>query len=102
MCIRDRSTVGIRYREALAKHAPGERPDFVSLEGYVTGNLLVEGLRRAGTHLSTEELVNALETTRGLDVGLGVPLSFGMSEHQASHKVWGTVLEALKRMTAVS
>jgi hypothetical protein len=88
------STVGIRYREALAKHAPGEKPDFVSLEGYVTGNLLVEGLRRAGRNLSTEDLVNALETIRGLDMGLGVPLSFGMSEHQASHKVWGTVLDA--------
>jgi hypothetical protein len=66
----------------------------VSLEGYVTGNLLVEGLRRVGRNVSTEELVNALETIRGLDVGLGVPLSFGMSEHQASHKVWGTVLDA--------
>jgi branched-chain amino acid transport system substrate-binding protein len=88
------STVGIRYREALGKYAPGEKPDFVSLEGYVSGNLLVEGLRRTGKNLSTEELVNALETIRGLDVGLGVPLSFGMSEHQASHKVWGTVLDA--------
>ncbi len=88
------STVGIRYREALGKYSPGEKPDFVSLEGYVTGNLLVEGLRRAGRNLSTEDLVNALETIRGLDVGLGVPLSFGMSEHQASHKVWGTVLDA--------
>jgi ABC-type branched-subunit amino acid transport system substrate-binding protein len=88
------STVGIRYREALGKYAPGEKPDFVSLEGYVTGNLLVEGLRRVGRNVSTEELVNALETIRGLDVGLGVPLSFGMSEHQASHKVWGTVLDA--------
>ena len=37
------STVGIRYREALGKYSPGEKPDFVSLEGYVTGNLLVDG-----------------------------------------------------------
>ena len=88
------STVGIRYREALARYSPGEKPDFVSLEGYITGNLLLEGLRRAGRNLGTEELVNALESIRGLDVGLGVPLSFGMSEHQASHKVWGTVLDA--------
>ena len=42
------STVGIRYREALARCAPGERPDFVSLEGYVTGNLLIEGLSARG------------------------------------------------------
>ena len=38
--------------------------------------------------------MNALESIHGLDVGLGVPLAFGMSEHQASHKVWGTVLDA--------
>jgi branched-chain amino acid transport system substrate-binding protein len=88
------STVGIRYREALAKYAPGEKPDFVSLEGYVTGNLLVDGLKRAGKNLNTEELVNALEAIQKLDMGLGVPLAFGLSEHQASHKVWGTVLDA--------
>jgi ABC-type branched-subunit amino acid transport system substrate-binding protein len=88
------STVGIRYREALAKYAPGEKPDFVSLEGYVTGNLLVDGLKRAGKNLNTEELVNALEGIQKLDMGLGVPLAFGMSEHQASHKVWGTVLDS--------
>ncbi|HEY1904978.1 MAG TPA: ABC transporter substrate-binding protein [Myxococcaceae bacterium] len=88
------STVGIRYREALAKYAPGEKPDFVSLEGYVTGNLLVDGLKRAGRNLNTEDLVNSLEAIQKLDMGLGVPLAFGMSEHQASHKVWGTVLDA--------
>jgi ABC-type branched-subunit amino acid transport system substrate-binding protein len=88
------STVGMRYRDALARFAPGEKPDFVSLEGYVSGNLLLEGLRRAGRNLTTEELVNALESIRGLDVGLGVPISFGLSEHQGSHKVWGTVLDA--------
>jgi ABC-type branched-subunit amino acid transport system substrate-binding protein len=88
------STLSIRYREALAKYAPGEKPDFVSLEGYVTGNLLVDGLKRAGKNLNTEDLVNALEGIQKLDIGLGVPLAFGMSEHQASHKVWGTVLDA--------
>ena len=88
------STVAIQYRDALARYAAGEKPDFVSFEGYVAGNLLVEGLRRAGRNLSTEDLVNALESIHGLDIGLGVPLGFGMSEHQASHKVWGTVLDA--------
>ncbi len=88
------STVGIRYREALAKFAPEEKPDFISLEGFVTGTLLIEGLKAAGRNLSTDGLVDALENIHGLDLGLGVPLSFGLSEHQASHKVWGTVLDA--------
>jgi len=88
------STVGLKYREALAKFAPEEKPDFISLEGYVTGNLFLEGLKLAGRDLTTDGLVDALESIHGLDLGLGVPLSFGLSEHQASHKVWGTVLDA--------
>jgi branched-chain amino acid transport system substrate-binding protein len=88
------STVGLKYREALASFAPEEKPDFISLEGYVTGNLLLEGLKLAGRDLTTDGLVDALESIHGLDLGLGVPLSFGLSEHQASHKVWGTVLDA--------
>jgi hypothetical protein len=31
---------------------------------------------------------------RGVDLGVGATMGFGMSEHQASHKVWGTVLDA--------
>ena len=56
--------------------------------------LLIEGLRKAGRDLTTETLVDALENLRGVDLGVGAPMSFGMSEHQASHKVWGTVLDA--------
>ncbi len=82
-----------RYRELLAANALGARPGFLSLEGYVVGSILVEGLRRAGKALSTEALVDALEGMRGVDLGIGVPVSYGESEHQASHKVWGSVLQ---------
>ncbi|MGO9830262.1 MAG: ABC transporter substrate-binding protein [Myxococcaceae bacterium] len=88
-----RSTAVLHYQEALARYAPGEKPDFVSLEGYVDGSVLVEALRRAGRSLTTERLVQALEDIHGLDLGLGAPVSFGPSEHQGSHKVWGTVLD---------
>ncbi len=87
------STVGLKYREALASFAPEEKPGFISLEGYVTGTLFVEGLKLAGRNVTADRLVDALENVHGLDLGLGVPLSFGLSEHQASHKVWGTVLD---------
>ena len=86
------ATAVLKYQEALRKYAPGERPDFVSLEGYLAGTLLVEGLKRA-TALETEKVIDALEAIRGLDLGTGSSLSFGMSEHQASHKVWGTMLD---------
>jgi ABC-type branched-subunit amino acid transport system substrate-binding protein len=83
----------IRYREALRKFHPDQHPDFISLEGYVAAQLLTEGLRRAGQDLDTEKLIDALESIRDYDLGIGTVMSFGMSEHQASRKVWGTVMD---------
>ncbi len=88
------SSFVLDYKNALAAHFPGERPDYVSLEGYVVGNLLAEGLRRTGPQVDTEKLVDALESLRDYDIGLGTPLTFGRTEHQASHKIWGTRLGA--------
>src|SRR5262249_27458876 len=84
----------IRYRDALKKYHPDQHPDFISLEGYVAAQLLAEGLRRAGRDLDTEKLIDALESVRDQDLGIGTVMSFGMSEHQASRKVWGTVMDA--------
>ena len=84
----------LKYQEDLARYAPSEKPGFVSLEGYVAAKLLIEGLQRAGRNLNTDSLVAALESIKGLDTGIGTPLSFGPSEHQASHKVWLTALDA--------
>src|SRR5439155_2670953 len=89
-----RSTAVLKYQELLPKHSLGEKPDFVSLEGYMAASLLIEGLKRAGPEFTTESLVDALEGMRGVDLGVGAVMAFGMSEHQASHKVWGTILDA--------
>ena len=83
----------IRFREALKKYHPDQHPDFISLEGYVAAQLFAEGLRRAGHDLDTEKLVDALESIHDYDLGVGTVMGFGMSEHQASHKVWGTVMD---------
>ncbi|MBS2025779.1 MAG: ABC transporter substrate-binding protein [Deltaproteobacteria bacterium] len=95
------STAVLHYRELLAKYAVGERPDFVSLEGYIAGSILVEGLRKAGKDATTEQLVDALEKTKDLDLGFGVNFSFGLSQHQASHKVWGTVIDEKGKFQAI-
>jgi serine/threonine protein kinase/ABC-type branched-subunit amino acid transport system substrate-binding protein len=87
------SSTVLQYREQVHTYYPNEEPSYVSLEGYVDAMLFVEGLRRTAPNLTTENLVTALETIRDLDIGLGTPLRFGPSEHQASHKVWGTILD---------
>jgi len=88
------SSFVLDYKKALALEFPGEAADYVSLEGYVAGSLLAEGLRRTGPQVDTEKLVDALEGLRNYDAGLGTPLTFGRTEHQASHKIWGTQLNA--------
>lgn len=89
------ASVVLEYKDALSTYASaGQRPDYVSFEGYLAAKLLVEALRRTGPQLDTEKVVDALEALHGLDLGLGVPLGFNRNEHQALHKVWGTQLDA--------
>jgi branched-chain amino acid transport system substrate-binding protein len=38
--------------------------------------------------------VQTLENLHDYDIGLGTLVTFGQSEHQAVHKVWGTQLDA--------
>jgi branched-chain amino acid transport system substrate-binding protein len=87
------SSLVLDYKAALNKYFPGEQPDYVSLEGYVAANVLITALRRNGPDLDTEKLVTTLENLRDLDIGLGTPVSFGRSEHQGVHKVWGTQID---------
>jgi len=92
--VESNSTAVLAYKTALTKYWAGEKPDCISLEGYLMANVLVEGLRRAGPELDGERMVNALERIRNLDLGLGAPVNFGLVEHQGSHKVWGIQLDA--------
>jgi ABC-type branched-subunit amino acid transport system substrate-binding protein len=87
------SSLVLDYKSALAKYFPGEAPDYVSLEGYVAAKVLIEALKRNGPQLDTERLVETLENLRDLDIGLGTPVTFGRSEHQGVHKVWGSQLD---------
>ena len=88
------SSLALEYKSALAKYFPGESPDYVSFEGYVAASVLIAALKRNGAQLDTERLVTTLENLRGLDIGLGTPVTFSPSKHQGVHKVWGTQLDA--------
>ena len=88
-----KATAIMRYHQDLSRYAVTQKPNSISLEGYLMARLLIEGLRRAGLDLNTDTLVGALESIKEYDIGIGTPLSFGPSEHQASHKVWLTSLD---------
>jgi ABC-type branched-subunit amino acid transport system substrate-binding protein len=87
------ASVVLKYRELLAKYFPNERPSFTSLEGYIATTVFVEGLKRAGPDPTTEKMIDALESIRDFDIGIGAPITLNGNEHQASHKVWATVLD---------
>ncbi len=95
------SSAVLEYKNALAKYFPGEAPDYVSLEGYIAAKVLIQGLKQTGGSLDTEHLIDNLEAMRNIDLGLGVTLGFGRSEHQASHKIWGTALDDAGKYTAI-
>jgi ABC-type branched-subunit amino acid transport system substrate-binding protein len=91
----------LKYRDQMKKYAKGEKPGFVSLEGWLMARLFLEGLQRAGRNLGTDSLIDGLENVRGFDLGIGLPLTFSPSEHQASHKVWGTVMDGKGSFSAL-
>jgi ABC-type branched-subunit amino acid transport system substrate-binding protein len=93
------SSAVMEYKNALAKYFPGEAPDYVSLEGYIAAKVLIQAIRQTGPDLNTEKLIDNLEAMRNLDLGLGTALNFGRSEHQASHKIWGTAIDESGKYT---
>ena len=93
------SSAVMEYKNALAKYFPGEAPDYVSLEGYIAANVLIQAIRQTGAELNTEKLIDNLEAMRNIDLGLGTALSYGRAEHQASHKIWGTAIDESGKYT---
>jgi ABC-type branched-subunit amino acid transport system substrate-binding protein len=93
------SSAVLEYKNALAKYFPGEAPDYVSLEGYIAANVLIQAIRQTGPEFNTEKLIDNLEAMRNLDLGLGTGLNYGRAEHQASHKIWGTALDESGKYT---
>ncbi len=88
------ASIILKYKSALEKYFPGEAQDYVSLEGYIEANILIEALKRTGPHLDSEALVDQLETMRNYDIGLGSTVNFSPGDHQGVHKVWGTEIDA--------
>jgi len=80
----------IEYRNVLKTFDPDAPPDFVSLEGFLAAKIFVEGLKRAPSEVTRENLIDAFESIQELDIGIGEPISYSTSEHQALHRVWGT------------
>jgi ABC-type branched-subunit amino acid transport system substrate-binding protein len=91
----DFKTVAL-YRRTLLKYAPGAKPNFVSLEGFVDAMVLVEGLKKAGKEPTREGLIRALESLHDWDTGLGpdLRLDYSAKDHRGFHHVIPTVVRS--------
>jgi len=73
------------YQEILTK-AGNTDFNFSSLEGYIVGKVMVEGLKRAGKDLTREKLVSALEGMNNVDLGDFI-VTFSPTSHSGSKYV---------------
>ena len=69
------------YKEAMAKYAPSEKPDYISLFGFANAKVFVEGLRRIKGPVTRESLKAAIDSIRNYDSGILAPVSFGPDRH---------------------
>lgn len=62
-------------KQLPAAMLPPSGVTYTTLEGYIAAKVMVEALRRAGSPLSREKLVTALESLKDFDVG-GFPVNY--------------------------
>ncbi|KQO19103.1 hypothetical protein ASF16_10860 [Acidovorax sp. Leaf78] len=73
----------VKAYQAALKRVEGSAPGYSSLEGYVSGRLMIEALRRAGRTASREKLMEALHSMRPYDMG-GFELRYGPQDHNGT------------------
>lgn len=95
----------VEYRALMDKHNPAvpegirdasyvpQKYSFISLEGYVNARVITEALKRAGANAARPAFRQALESLRGLDVGIGAPVTFTSERHQGLDSVYFTRVE---------
>jgi ABC-type branched-subunit amino acid transport system substrate-binding protein len=77
------TAIAREYRDAVQQAGGDATPNYSSMEGYVAAKVFAEGLKRAGSSLTRESLVAALESLQRFDLG-GYTVSFSARDHQGS------------------
>jgi len=80
------------YQKAIAATDTNAKPGFVSLEGYLVGRLVVEGLKRISGEPTREKLLDAISAAP-IDLG-GIVLNYGPANNQGLDQVFFTILQA--------
>jgi branched-chain amino acid transport system substrate-binding protein len=81
------------YQVDLKAYDPSASAGFCDFEGYIDARILTLALETLQGSPTREAVVDALEGLGQFDIGLGEPLYLSRSEHQASRRVWPTILK---------
>lgn len=79
------------YREAMAKYAPKETPDFMSLFTFAGAKVFVEALSRIKGEVTHDALYRSLESLQGYDSGILPPVTFSSTNHQGTNSLFKVV-----------
>ena len=69
------------YRDALAKYAPEEKPDYVSLIAFGLTKITVEALRRIEGPVNRPALLKSVLSIQNYDSGIFPPVSYTPDRH---------------------
>jgi len=86
------SALANEFLGAAAAAQPKVQANYSSIEGYIAGRVMLEGLRRAGAALSREALIAGLESIQNFDLG-GFFVDFNPRKRVGSSFVDLTILD---------
>jgi branched-chain amino acid transport system substrate-binding protein len=82
-----------QYQRALKTSYPKLEPGFVSLEGYMVGQLVIQALDRMSLSVTRQTLISTIKEVGKFDLG-GITLSYGSGDNQGMDQVFLTVIQA--------
>jgi branched-chain amino acid transport system substrate-binding protein len=88
------------YQAALKEAVSGVEPGFVSLEGYMTGKLVIEALKKIPGEPTRQALLDTI-LGNSFDLG-GLNLAYGKDDNQGSDKVFLTIIQENGKFKAIT
>jgi ABC-type branched-subunit amino acid transport system substrate-binding protein len=82
-----------RYQKALKAANANAEVGFVSLEGYMVGQLVIQALQKLQGPVTRDGLLSTIKQIGTFDLG-GVTLSYGPEDNQGMDQVFLTVIQA--------
>lgn len=88
------------YQAAIKAADDKAEPEFVSLEGYLVGRLVIAALEKTGAAPTREGFLKTIRDTGAFDFG-GLTMTFGPNDNEGLDQVFMTMIEANGKFRAI-